>query len=60
LPLPQALSRPTIPALRPSGSTILDQAGLDTIRRAQPLPAIPEAMPEELELAIPIEFFLRR
>jgi len=45
--------------LRPSGSAILDQAGLDTIRRAQPLPAIPQDRPDELELAVPIEFFLR-
>ncbi|WP_334184459.1 energy transducer TonB family protein [Novosphingobium sp.] len=45
---------------RSSGSVFLDRAALETIRRAQPLPAIPDDKPEELELSLPIEFFLQR
>lgn len=41
-----------------SGAATLDRAALDTLRRAQPLPAIPADMPEEMELAVPVEFFL--
>lgn len=46
--------------LRSSGSAALDRAALDTIRRAQPLPSIPEDRPDPLELTVPVEFFLRR
>jgi protein TonB len=43
-----------------SGSFTLDQAALDTLRRAQPLPAIPAARADTLELTVPIEFELSR
>lgn len=45
---------------RSSGSTALDRAALDTVRRAQPLPAIPADRPDVLELSVPVEFFVRR
>ncbi|QPF75405.1 TonB family protein [Roseateles sp. DAIF2] len=45
---------------RGSGHGELDQAALATIRRAQPLPAIPAELPAELELLVPVEFFLSR
>jgi len=44
---------------RSSGSTMLDRAAIETIRRAQPLPPIPEDKPDELDLAVPVEFFVR-
>ncbi|MFT3965383.1 MAG: energy transducer TonB [Sphingobium sp.] len=44
---------------RSSGSLTLDRAALDTFRRAQPLPAIPDDKPDELEIALPVEFFTR-
>ncbi|RIV76066.1 TonB family protein [Pelagerythrobacter aerophilus] len=44
---------------RKSGHYALDQAALDTLRRAQPLPAIPKDKPDVLELTIPVEFYLR-
>jgi protein TonB len=44
---------------RGSGSYTLDQAALDTIRRAQPLPAIPDDRPDVIELTLPVEFFVR-
>jgi protein TonB len=43
-----------------SGYYDLDQAALDTLKRAQPLPAIPADMGDEVELTIPVEFQLRR
>lgn len=46
--------------LRSSGFSSLDQAALDTLKRAQPLPAIPADRPSEVELTIPVEFFVRR
>lgn len=46
--------------LRSSGSATLDRAALDTLRRAQPLPSIPADRPDELELTMPVEFFVRR
>lgn len=46
--------------LRSSGFATLDQAALDTLKRAQPLPAIPEDRPDEIELTIPIEFYFGR
>ncbi len=46
--------------LRSSGSAALDRAALDTIRRAQPLPPIPNGRPDPSELTVPVEFFLRR
>ena len=48
----------TASVLRSSGSVTLDQAALDTLKRAQPLPAIPEDRPDEIELTIPVEFYL--
>ncbi|WP_447725693.1 TonB family protein [Sphingomonas koreensis] len=42
-----------------SGFFMLDQAALDTLERAQPLPAIPEDRPDVVEFTIPVEFFLR-
>lgn len=42
-----------------SGSAMLDQAALDTFRRATPLPAVPEARKAPLELSFPVEFFMR-
>lgn len=48
----------TASVLRSSGFTTLDQAALDTLKRAQPLPAIPKDMPDEVELTIPVEFYL--
>ncbi len=44
---------------RSSGSSALDRAALDTLRRAQPLPPIPADRPETLELSVPVEFFVR-
>lgn len=44
--------------VRGSGSVSLDQAALDTLRRAQPLPAIPPDKPDQLELTMPVEFHL--
>lgn len=46
--------------LRSSGSTALDRAALDTLRRAQPLPPIPSEKPDPLELTVPVEFFVKR
>lgn len=45
--------------VRKSGSFDLDQAALDTLARAQPLPAIPADKPDTVELTIPVEFLLR-
>lgn len=44
--------------LNSSGSSILDRAALDTVRRAQPLPSIPDDRPDRMEIAVPIEFFI--
>lgn len=44
---------------RKSGFFALDQAALATLRRAEPLPAIPEGMPDEVELTVPVDFFIR-
>lgn len=48
----------TASVVKGSGFTTLDQAALDTLKRAQPLPAIPQDMPDEVELTIPVEFYL--
>lgn len=45
--------------VKKSGSFDLDQAALDTLQRAQPLPAIPADRPDVVELTIPVEFSLR-
>ena len=39
-----------------SGYTALDEAALDTIRRAEPLPRIPADLPDNLSVVIPIAF----
>lgn len=44
---------------RSSGHTELDRAALATVRAAVPLPAIPPELPDELELLLPVEFFIR-
>lgn len=44
---------------RSSGFPMLDQAALDTLRRADPLPKIPPQRPDEIELVTPFEFYLR-
>lgn len=46
--------------VKKSGYYDLDQAALDTLKRAQPLPAFPADMGDEVELTIPVEFQLRR
>lgn len=46
--------------VKKSGSFDLDQAALDTLERAQPLPAIPADMPDEVELSVPVEYYLAR
>ena len=43
---------------RSSGFGELDRAALDTLRRAQPLPPIPANRPDEVELVVPVEFFI--
>lgn len=45
--------------VRGSGCPFLDREALATLRRAQPLPHIPDDRPEILEVAVPIEFFLK-
>lgn len=50
----------TAEVIRSSGVTLLDRAAIDTIRRAAPLPPIPEGRPETMELSVPVEFFVRR
>jgi periplasmic protein TonB len=43
---------------RSSGFTILDQEALDTLRRAQPMPAAPSSLPARVELMMPFDFSL--
>lgn len=45
---------------RSSGNAALDQEALATLARAEPLPAIPRERPDEIELIVPVEFFLHR
>ena len=45
--------------LRSSGFPALDQAALETLRRADPLPRIPADRPDEIELSVPVEFYIR-
>lgn len=45
--------------VRSSGFPALDQAALDTSRRADPLPKIPADRPDEIELTVPVEFYIR-
>lgn len=46
--------------LRSSGAAVLDRAALDTLKRAQPLPAIPKERADEVELTLPVEFYVPR
>jgi protein TonB len=41
-----------------SGSSVLDQAALDAVRRAQPLPRIPSELPDRLNILVPVSFAL--
>lgn len=43
---------------RSSGCGELDRAALDTLRRAAPLPAIPADRPDQVELVVPVEFYI--
>jgi protein TonB len=42
-----------------SGQPMLDESALQTFRRAQPLPRIPEELPAPQELVVPVEYYLR-
>ena len=42
-----------------SGHALLDQAALDTFRRAEPLPPVPADRSAPVELSFPVEFFMR-
>lgn len=42
-----------------SGQSLLDDAALQTFRRAQPLPRIPDEMKAPQELVVPVEYYLR-
>lgn len=44
---------------QPSGQPMLDESALQTFRRAQPLPRIPEELPAPQELVVPVEYYLR-
>lgn len=46
--------------LRSSGFSVLDRAALNTLRRAQPLPPIPDDRPDIVELTVPVEYFVTR
>jgi protein TonB len=43
---------------RSSGYPPLDAEALDTLRRAQPLPSVPDSLPEPLQVVVPVEFAL--
>jgi len=45
--------------VRSSGYPALDQAALETLRRADPLPRIPANRPDEIELSVPVEFYIK-
>lgn len=42
-----------------SGFSVLDRAAIETVLRAQPLPAIPADFPDPLEIEMPIDFTLQ-
>lgn len=39
-----------------SGEMMLDDAALELVRRAQPLPAIPRALPDRMDVYLPLEY----
>ncbi|WP_422367452.1 energy transducer TonB [Pelagibius sp.] len=42
-----------------SGRDVLDQAALDMLERAAPLPPVPDDMPQQrLEMVVPVQFFI--
>jgi len=41
-----------------SGETILDHEAIDTIYRAEPLPAIPGELPDQIRVLLPVNFAL--
>jgi len=43
-----------------SGQPLLDEAALQTFRRAQPLPPIPDEMNAPQELVVPVEYYLHQ
>lgn len=43
---------------RTSGFTSLDREAVATVKRAQPLPQIPDALPDSLEVVLPVSFDL--
>lgn len=43
---------------RSTGRTALDRAALDVVRRAAPFPVIPDALPDELTITLPVEFLM--
>jgi len=43
---------------RSSGFVELDRAAVEAPKRAQPLPPIPNDRPDQLELVVPVEFFI--
>ncbi len=46
---------------RSSGNAALDAEALEMLQRAQPLPPLPSDQPgESLEIAVPVNFFLKR
>ena len=44
---------------RSSGSTTLDREAMDTVRRAQPLPPVPEGMTAPMQMTLGVAFTLR-
>lgn len=43
-----------------SGNAALDQAAMETLRHADPLPKIPPDRPDQVELIVPVEFSISR
>lgn len=46
---------------RSAGNSVLDREGLELLRRAEPLPPLPQdQLGETLRLVVPVQFFMRR
>jgi TonB family protein len=45
---------------RSTGRRALDRAAVSIVRRAAPFPPIPDALPDELAITVPVEFVLHR